>query len=172
MATLEATAPSAALSHRAPPLRETAAMRKCASTPTLRSLGDSSLQEDAGLEVYVVLHTFKECMGGVFHNLPEPLRDGVRDSGVCHYVTAFRQPDGTFVQFDFGPSAGGDIHVSRGPFAHILNKAPRGHRDGSRVEGTVRERKVSAVSADAPLHSGAVIAPPTLASRTVIQYYN
>ena len=99
------------------------AMRKCASTPTLRSLGDLGIDGSGGMEVYVVLRNFQEFAGGIFHRLPRNLRDGVRDSGVCHYMTVFRQPDGSLVMFDFGPSAGGDIHVSRGPLARLLGKS-------------------------------------------------
>ncbi|KAL4524478.1 hypothetical protein Ndes2526A_g06606 [Nannochloris sp. 'desiccata'] len=127
------------------------ALRKCSSTPTLTSLGEAATDEN-GMEVYVILRNFKEFAGGVFHRLPTPLRDGVRDAGICHYLTVFRQPDGTLVQFDFGPSAGGDIHVSAGPFTRFLNKSdatPKSaassiSRDRS-VGGRVREHKLTSL---------------------------
>eukprot|EP00890_Picochlorum_soloecismus_P003396 jgi/Picsp_1/4057/NSC_01568-R1_protein len=120
-------------------------MAKSSSTPSLRSLG---IQHggDGELEVYVVLRNFQEFGGGVFHRLPEPLRDGLRDTGVCHYMTVFKQKDGTLVQFDFGPLAGGDIHVSApGPLGRVLGKSPKGSRNKQRVDGQVRERKISSL---------------------------
>jgi len=126
---------------------ETSGMRKCASTPTLRSLGETTAESEGGLEVYVVLRNFQEFAGGIFHNLPAPLREGVRDCGVCHYMTVFRQPDGTLVQFDFGPSAGGDIHVHKGPLARLLTRGPRGQNSKRQVDGKVRERQVRPASA-------------------------
>ena len=119
-------------------------MGKSSSTPSLRSLGIHG--GDGELEVYVVLRNFQEFGGGVFHRLPEPLRDGLRDTGVCHYMTVFKQKDGTLVQFDFGPSAGGDIHVSApGPLGRVLGKNPKGSRNKQRVDGQVRERKISSL---------------------------
>lgn len=119
------------------------ALRKCASTPTLRTLGvpAGSLSDDSGLEVYVVVRSFEEFAGGLFNRLPGPLQEGVRDVGICHYMTVFKQHDGTLVQFDFGPKAGGDIHVGRGPLAMLLSKAPKRRRRNV-VEGNVRENKV------------------------------
>lgn len=141
---MEATPVCAMMPHRLPgacEMSSTSTMRKCASTPALRSLGEPACED--GLEVYVVLRNFKEFAGGVFHRLPVPLRDGVRDCGICHYMTVFKKPDGSLVQFDFGPSAGGDIHISKGPFASLLHKEARAHSAATRVEGKVRERKVS-----------------------------
>jgi hypothetical protein len=127
------------------------AMRKCTSTPTLTSLGEAATDEN-GMEVYVVLRNFKDFAGGIFHNLPTTLRDGVRDSGVCHYLTVFRQPDGTLVQFDFGPSAGGDIHVSAWPFTRFLNKSSASQKPAAgsssrerSVGGKVREHKLTSL---------------------------
>jgi hypothetical protein len=88
---------------------------------------------DGDLEVYVVLRNFQEFGGGIFHRLPEPLRNGLRDSGVCHYMTVFKQKDGTMVQFDFGPAVGGDIHVA-GPGP--LNKSSKERKKA--VVGQVR----------------------------------
>jgi hypothetical protein len=147
------------------PQRGLTAMRKCASTPTLTSLGEAATDE-SGMEVYVVLRNFKDFAGGVFHNLPTPLRDGVRDAGICHYLTVFRQLDGTLVQFDFGPSAGGDIHVSAGPFTRFLNKSPSSTSSkaaagggggntskGRSVGGKVREHKLTSLP-DSHLYVG------------------
>lgn len=153
-------------------------LRKCVSTPTLRTLGmdlhtgpigasldTSTTSITNGMEVYVVLRNFQEFAGGVFTRLPVPLQSGIRDCGVCHYMTVFRQPDGSFVQFDFGPSAGGDIHVPRGPLARLLNKAPPhahnhlptgGGGGGGRrhaVQGKVRERKITSLP-DSHLYVG------------------
>ena len=136
----------AAMIQRPHPQRGLSAMRKCASTPTLRFLGDDGA--DMGMEVYVVLRNFQEFAGGVFNRLPGPLRDGVRDSGVCHYMTVFRQPDGTLVQFDFGPTSGGDIHVPLGPFTRLIKKAPRAPRGAHQiVQGHVRENKLTSLPA-------------------------
>lgn len=113
------------------------AMRRSASTPSLHALCD-----DAGqLEVYVVMRSFTEFGGGLFRRLPAPVRRGVRDSGLCHYMTVFKQPDGSLVQFDFGPK-GGDIHVARGPFAAILSKTRTAQGPGSAAVGEVRENQV------------------------------
>lgn len=124
--------------------RQLSAMRRAASTPTLRTLGvpQGSPEVDGGMEVYVVLRNFQEFCGGMFSRLPQPIREGVRDSGICHYMTVFRKPDGSLAMFDFGPKAGGDIHVSAGPFASVLSKDPRGRRSARRVDGIVREYKV------------------------------
>lgn len=98
-------------------------LRKCASTPTLHSMTATCERgEPAGMEVYVVLRCFKEFGGGLFNRLPRRLRNGVRDAGICHYLAVFKQRDGSLVQFDFGPR-GGDIHVSRGPFAFLSKSA-------------------------------------------------
>ena len=129
-------------------------MSRSTSSPSLRQLGASSAGD---LEVYVVLRNFQEFGNGVFYKLPAPLRDGLRDSGVCHYMTVFKQSDGTLIQFDFGPSAGGDIHVSSpGPLAPLgrllnMNKSPScsatdgGVEESSnakKVDGQVRERRL------------------------------
>ena len=74
--------------------------------------------------------------------LPKPLRNGVRDAGICHFLTIFRARDGSLHQFDFGPQ-GGDIHVARGPFAALLSK----DRGACAVLGEVRERRLSALPA-------------------------
>lgn len=136
-----------AMVQRPHPQRGMNAMRKCASTPTLRFLGDA--EAGNGMEVYVVLRNFQEFAGGFFHRLPGPIRDGVRDSGVCHYMTVFRQPDGTLVQFDFGPRGGGDIHVPGGPIARLLNKGPRRTHSGGggleAIDGQVRENKLTSL---------------------------
>ena len=95
-------------------------LRKCVSTPSLTALGAPA---GSGLEVYVVMRSFTEFGGGLFRKLPAPVRRGVRDAGLCHYMTVFKAPDGSLVQFDFGPK-GGDIHVARGPFARLLSKQP------------------------------------------------
>ena len=129
-------------------------MGRSTSSPSLRQLGASSTGD---LEVYVVLRNFQEFGNGIFHKLPAPLRDGLRDSGVCHYMTVFKQKDGTLIQFDFGPSAGGDIHVSSpGPLAPLgrllnMNKSPAGgvsddgienNPSAKKVDGQVRERRL------------------------------
>lgn len=111
-------------------------LRKCASTPVLSCCDD----EDNGLEVYVATRPFQEFGGGVFKALPTPLRNGVRDAGICHFITIFRARDGSLHQFDFGPE-GGDIHVARGPFAALLSK-DRGARS---VAGQVRESRLSSL---------------------------
>lgn len=84
----------------------------------------------------------QEFGGGLFRRLPRTLRNGVRDSGICHYLAVFRQKDGSLVQFDFGPR-GGDIHVaaSNGPFA-FLSKSADG-KMARHVPGEVRERRLS-----------------------------
>lgn len=112
-------------------------MRKSMSTPSLTALG---APEGEGLEVYVVMRSFTEFGGGLFRKLPAPVRRGVRDSGICHYMTVFKQPDGSLVQFDFGPK-GGDIHVARGPFARLLSKQPLPGRSKVAL-GEVRENQV------------------------------
>jgi hypothetical protein len=149
MATAFADEVGASLPH-ARPLAPLSAMRRCASTPTLRSL------DDGGMEVFVVLRNFQEFGYGLFNRLPTPLRDGVRDAGVCHYMTVFRQPDGTLVQFDFGPAAGGDIHFP-GPLARLLSKAPRSSnapaRPGHTVGGSVREHLLTTLP-DAHMYVG------------------
>lgn len=174
------------------------AMRKCASTPSLRYTGDltnfthdlpntDSLQDDTSssfidsppatppladhhhhdissiisppaiihnfnvpmtspppsgtMEVYVVLRNFQELAGGIFHRVPIPLRNGIRDCGICHYMTVFRTSDGSFVQFDFGPSVGGDIHLARGPFARLFSKTQR--PGARRIQGKVRESSLT-----------------------------
>jgi hypothetical protein len=121
--------------------RNNLAIRKCASTPTLRSLGvpANALGDAQDLEVYVVIRPFQDVAGGFFNRLPGAVRDGVRDCGICHYMTVFRQPDGSLVQFDYGPKSGGDIHIGQGALARLLS--PRKKR-GRRVEGDVREHKV------------------------------
>jgi hypothetical protein len=128
------------------PQRPLTALRKSTSSPTLRALGGPVATDDC-LEVYVVLRNFQEFAGGFFHRLPEPLRDGVRDCGVCHYMTVFRDSDGTLTQFDFGPAAGGDIHVGRGPLSRLLNKAHGRRNSRRRVGGSVREHRLSALPA-------------------------
>lgn len=117
-------------------LRKQTSLRKCVSTPTLHAL---CTPDNGGLEVYVVTRSFQEFGGRFFRKLPTPVRNGVRDSGLCHYMTVFRQPDGSLVQFDFGPK-GGDIHVARGPFARLLSKS-RGSPRRVAV-GEVRENQV------------------------------
>ena len=129
-------------------------MSRSTSSPSLRQLGASNTDD---LEVYVVLRNFQEFGNGIFYKLPAPLRDGLRDSGICHYMTVFKQKDGTLIQFDFGPSAGGDIHVSSpGPLAPLgrmlnMNKSPASSEsdDGiesspnaKKVDGQVRERRL------------------------------
>lgn len=123
-----------------------AAMHRSASTPTLRVFGESSRSDD-GMEVYVVLRNFQEFAGGVFNRLPGPLREGVRDSGICHYMTVFRSPDGTMTMFDFGPEAGGDIHVGRGPFSRFLNKSSDRRSVRRQVRACVRENTVASLPA-------------------------
>lgn len=113
-------------------------MSKSSSSPALKHLCMNAA--DGDLEVYVVLRNFQEFGGGIFHRLPEPLRNGLRDSGVCHYMTVFKQKDGTMVQFDFGPAVGGDIHVA-GPGP--LNKSSKERKKA--VVGQVRERKLQAL---------------------------
>lgn len=139
-------APSSSVSGRMGPTRhqllmaKQQTMSKSSSSPTLKQLGASA--RDGDLEVYVVLRNFQEFGGGVFHRLPEPLRDGLRDSGICHYMTVFKQQDGTLIQFDFGPEAGGDIHVSApGPLGRMFSKSKAGTRE-RRVIGQVRERRL------------------------------
>ena len=153
---------STLMMQRPVPQRGLVAMRKCASTPTLTSLGEAATDEN-GIEVYVVLNNFREFAGGVFHRLPTRLRDGVRDAGICHYTTVFRQQDGSLVQFDFGPSAGGDIHVSAGPFTRFINKSsptPKlpssstsSNRNNRAVGGKVREHKLTSLP-DSHLYVG------------------
>lgn len=130
------------------PMRSCAltAFRKSPSMPSFRVLPDSSSED--GMEVYVVLRNFQEFAGGFFNRLPEPLRDGVRDSGVCHYMTVFRQQDGTLTQFDFGPAAGGDIHLPGWMLGRMNPK--RRLRKGSfkkRVDGKVREDQLPTLPA-------------------------
>ena len=144
-------------------------MSKSTSSPSLRQLCvGAGNNED--LEVYVVLRNFQEFGNGIFYKLPAPLRDGLRDSGVCHYMTVFKQKDGTLIQFDFGPSAGGDIHVSSpgplGPLGRMLNmnKSPVGGSAGGngadgkasnskKVDGQVRERRLKRLP-DAHMYMG------------------
>lgn len=115
-------------------------MSKSTSSPTLKQLGVSAREGE--LEVYVVLKNFQEFGGGVFNRLPTPLRDGIRDSGICHYLTVFKQQDGTLIQFDFGPESGGDVHLSApGPLGRIFNKSKPGTRE-RRVAGQVREKRL------------------------------
>jgi len=115
-------------------------MSKSTSSPSLRQLGANRTED---IEVYVVLRNFQEFGNGIFHKLPAPLRDGLRDSGVCHYMTVFKQQDGTLIQFDFGPMAGGDIHVSSpGPLGRLLNKSKGENPRQKKVEGQVRERRL------------------------------
>ena len=128
-------------------------MSKSTSSPTLRRLGMKRPELSEGnseLEVYVALRNFQEFGGGVFHRLPAPLRDGLRDCGVCHYMTVFKQKDGTMIQFDFGPRAGGDIHVSSpGPLHQIarlvlpgMDKNENSSKNRKKVDGQVRERRL------------------------------
>ena len=136
-------------------------MSKSTSSPTLRRLGmkrPELAEGNSELEVYVALRNFQEFGGGVFHRLPAPLRDGLRDCGVCHYMTVFKQKDGTMVQFDFGPRAGGDIHVSSpGPLHQLArlvlpgmdkneneneNKNENSSKNRKKVDGQVRERRL------------------------------
>lgn len=124
--------------------RRSSSMHKSVSTPSLRFLGDVGSGDD-GMEVFVVLRNFQEFAGGVFNKLPGPLRDGVRDCGICHYMTVFRSSDGTMTMFDFGPEAGGDIHVGRGPFAKIFNKSTENHLSKKNVRACVRENRVSSL---------------------------
>jgi len=118
-------------------------MRKCASTPILRVPDDSA---PGNLEVYVVMRSFNEWAGGFFTKLPNHLRDGVRDLGICHYMTVFKHPDGSLVQFDFGPEGNRDIHVPHGPLASILlnnnnnnSKHKAIQRRSRHVMGEIRE---------------------------------
>ena len=128
-------------------------MSKSTSSPTLRRLGMKRPELSEGnseLEVYVALRNFQEFGGGVFHRLPAPLRDGLRDCGVCHYMTVFKQKDGTMIQFDFGPRAGGDIHVSSpGPLHQLarlvlpgMDKNENSSKNRKKVDGQVRERRL------------------------------
>lgn len=118
-------------------------MSKSTSSPTLKQLGATA--RDGELEVYVVLKNFQEFGGGVFNRLPTPLRDGIRDSGICHYLTVFKQEDGTLIQFDFGPESGGDVHLSApGPLGRIFNKSTPGKRE-RRVAGQVREKRLKSL---------------------------
>ena len=41
----------------------------------------------------------------------EAAQNGLRDLGLCHYMTVFKSPHGDILQFDFGP-LGGDVAVS------------------------------------------------------------
>ena len=141
---------------------QTMFVHKSSSSPALKHLASSFCNGTGGgivgvggdsasggasnhLEVYVVLRNFQEFGGGFFHRLPEPLRDGLRDSGVCHYMTVFKHQDGTLTQFDFGPAAGGDIHMSApGPLGRLLNKDTRKRRE-KRVIGQVREKTLHAL---------------------------
>lgn len=114
-------------------------LRKCASTPTLHSMS-AACGEGEGMEVYVILRSFKEFGGGLFNRLPRRVKSGVRDSGICHYLAVFKQKDGSLVQFDFGPR-GGDIHVAQGPFA-FLSKSTDG-KLRRLVPGEVREKRLN-----------------------------
>ena len=119
------------------PSRSTS-LRKCASTPMLCGAVDGE-----GLEVFVATRPFQEFANGLFRKLPRPLRAGVRDAGVCHFLTVFRTRDGALHQFDFGPQ-GGDIHVAQGPLAGMFNKSKEARRSRS-VVGQVRERRLAAL---------------------------
>ena len=114
-------------------------MRVSASISTMHS---SCKTDFNGLEVYVVMNFFKEWANGVFYRLPTPLRDGVRDSGICHYVTVFKQPDGSLVQFDYGPE-GGDIYLAEGPLPMVFNRNKSTQRRREQIRGEVRERAIS-----------------------------
>lgn len=144
----------------APPLYATAPqlagpqrLRKCASTPLLAAAADLP-----GMEVYVVLRSFEEFAGSFLRRLPPGARDGLRDTGVCHYMTVFRRGNGELFCFDFGPlgkdGEPSDIHVAHGPLARWLNKSsPDKHLRSKVVPGKIRERKVqmrSYVSAARP----------------------
>ena len=84
---------------------QAAHLRKCASTPALHSLGVPAANGgDDGLEVYVVLRNFQELFGGVFHRLPLRVRDGVRDAGVCHYMTVFRKARARWCSLTLAPA--------------------------------------------------------------------
>jgi hypothetical protein len=126
------------------PQRQPQLMRKSMSMPTLNSMGRGGALED-GLEVYVVCRNFQEFAGGLFHRLPVSLRDGIRDVGICHYMTIFRQPDGTLTQFDFGPTDGGDIHLWPGPFGMLGGRTRAAARRQRQVAGEIRESTVSSI---------------------------
>lgn len=88
-------------------------LRRCTSTPTLRTLplssGNRSAEEQ--FEVFVTSRAFKDFAGGFFDRLPPDTRDTVCAMGICHYLVVLKsKADGRIVQFDFGPK-GGDIHV-------------------------------------------------------------
>eukprot|EP00889_Picochlorum_renovo_P002231 jgi/Picre1/29261/NNA_004653.t1 len=89
-------------------------MSKSSSSPALKHLCMNAA--DGDLEVYVVLRNFQEFGGGIFHRLPEPLRNGLREV------------------------ARGDIHMA-GPGP--LNKSSKERKKA--VVGQVRERKLQAL---------------------------
>ena len=83
--------------------------RSCGSMPGCSSSDDCSADE-AGLDVYVIMRPFSEFGGPTLKHVPRPVRRGLAEVGVCHYLTAFRTPDGRLLTYDFGPM-GGDVHV-------------------------------------------------------------
>lgn len=105
-----------------------AAIRRSCSTPALassivgfadppgasrgKSPHGGSLQAPAacgsGLEVYVLGRPFYRAP--FLRRVPLCVRSTFTNMGVCHYLTAFRTPDGQFHVFDFGPR-GGDVHL-------------------------------------------------------------
>ena len=70
---------------------------------------DDTARADHRCEVYAVTREFVEWGKGFYQHLPNPIREGLRAAGVCHYTVVIRDvTDGTLTSFDFAPP-GGDV---------------------------------------------------------------
>ena len=77
-------------------------------------------------------------------------QNGLRDLGLCHYMTVFKSPHGDILQFDFGP-LGGDVAVSlpggtsltHSNFASMSRHSARGPKAAL---GEIREAEVRLTS--------------------------
>jgi len=129
-------------------------MRRVCSVPAALSTGQPVIAEgeDAGMEVYVALRPLREFGGVMFNSLPLKVKEGLRDVGICHYMTVFKsQATGECFQFDFGP-IGGDVAKAGSRVARSARMlafqdpgledvvAGRGRAKG--VRGEIREEKL------------------------------
>ncbi|GJP30144.1 hypothetical protein CLOM_g22615 [Closterium sp. NIES-68] len=54
-------------------------------------------------EVFMCYRALRELSGQFYHRLPTPVKNELRDAGLCHYMAIIRSPEGQLIQFDFGP---------------------------------------------------------------------
>lgn len=94
-------------------------------------------------EVYAVVRPLRELGGPLVHSLPQATKDLMKDVGICHYLTVFKDPSGKLLQFDFGPEAGRDIEAPH-PVSRLRRTVGIGATaaENKAKRGVIREEQV------------------------------